>query len=262
MSLTLASIHVYPVKSLGGFAMLEARLTDRGLEHDRRWMLVDPEGHFLTQREHAAMACLHTSIHANGFRVTDRRNGAALDLPWTLDAGEERMCGIWSDRVRTVRGKEAWSAWFTERLGTPVDLVYMPDRTRRHTDGRYAKGITSLSDGFPYLVLSQASLDDLNTRLEIPVTMDRFRPNLVVSGGHAYQEDEWSAVHIGDLTFQLVKPCARCMIVTTDQQSGTRSKEPLRTMATYRSRGSKVMFGVNAMGPSFGTIRVGDPIRH
>lgn len=260
MSLTLASIHVYPVKSLGGFAVTEAVLTDRGLEHDRRWMLVDPEGRFLTQREHAAMACLHTSIHGNGFRVIDRRNGDTLDLPWKMDAGEERMCGIWSDRVRTVRGGADWSAWFTGRLGAPVELVYMPDRTRRHTDGRYAKGITSLSDGFPYLVLSQASLDELNTRLEQPVPMDRFRPNLVVSGGVPYQEDGWTEMHVGDVAFQLVKPCGRCLIVTTDQHTGTRSKEPLRTMATYRSRGAKVLFGMNAMGPSFGTIRVGDLI--
>jgi hypothetical protein len=137
----------------------------------------------------------------------------------------------------------------------------MPDRTRRHTDGRYAKGITSLSDGFPYLVLSQASLDELNTRLEQPVPMDRFRPNLVVSGGVPYQEDGWTEMHVGDVAFQLVKPCGRCLIVTTDQHTGTRSKEPLRTMASYRSQGAKVLFGMNAMGPSFGTIRVGDLIR-
>ena len=261
MSLTLASIHVYPVKSLGGFAVMEALVTDRGLEHDRRWMLVDPQGNFLTQREHAAMACLHTSVYGNGFRVTDRRDGGTLDLPWIMAAGEERMCGIWSDRVRTIRGEEPWSKWFSERLGASVELVYMPDRTKRHTDGRYAKGITSLSDGFPYLVLSQASLDDLNSRLDQPVPMDRFRPNLVVSGGVAYQEDGWTEMHVGELTFQLVKPCGRCLIVTTDQQSGERTKEPLRTMATYRSRGAKVLFGMNAMGPVHGTIRVGDHIQ-
>lgn len=260
MSLSLASIHVYPVKSLGGYSVQEAQLTDRGLEHDRRWMLVDADGTFQTQREHAAMACLHTRAHTGGFRVTDVRNGATLDLPWTLDGGEERMCGIWSDRVRTIRGGEPWSAWFSERLGAPVELVYMPDRTKRNTDGRYAKGITSLSDGFPYLVLSQASVDDLNSRLQQPVPLDRFRPNLVVSGGVPYQEDDWTDMQVGGVHFQLVKACGRCMIVTTDQRTGERSKEPLRTMATYRSAGARILFGMNAMGPAAGTVRVGDPI--
>lgn len=258
MKCSLASIHVYPVKSLGGYSVHEATLTDRGLAHDRRWMLVGPEGNFLTQREHAAMACLHTSSAEVGFRVTDTRDGAMLDLPWAVPSGEDRMCGIWSDRVRTVRGEPAWNAWFTERLGAPVELVYMPDGTKRRTDGRYAKGLTSLSDGFPYLIVSQASLDDLNERLEDPVPMDRFRPNLVVSGGSAYQEDEWTEIRVGDASFQLVKPCGRCIIVTTDQQSGGRTKEPLRTLATYRRRGSKVIFGMNAMGPMNGIVRVGD----
>jgi uncharacterized protein YcbX len=258
MAITLASIHVYPVKSLGGFAVEEAQLTDRGLEHDRRWMLVDEAGNFMTQREVGTMACLHTSAASEGFRVSDIRSGATLDLPWSLSAGTERMCSVWSDRVRTIVGEPAWSAWFSAQLGRSVQLVYMPDATKRRTDGRYAKGLTSLSDGFPFLIVSQASLDELNGRLPSPIGMERFRPNLIITGGTAFQEDTWTDIRIGDARFQLVKPCARCVVITTDQRTGERSKEPLRTLATYRSKGNKVMFGMNAVGDATGSIRVGD----
>lgn len=257
MNLSLASIHVYPIKSLGGFAVEKARLTDRGLEHDRRWMLVDVDGNFVTQRECAALACLHTSPNTGGFEVVDTRNGDVLNLPWHIDHTTERMCSVWSDRVRTVEGDPAWNNWFSDRLDRKVILVYMPDGTKRRTDGRYAKGLTSLSDGFPYLIISQASLYDLNTRLSEPVPMDRFRPNLVVAGGVAYQEDGWKEIRIGEALFTLVKPCARCTIVTTDQQTGMRSKEPLRTLAGYRSIGSKVLFCMNAMGPTTGELHIG-----
>ena len=258
--LTLASIHIHPVKSLGGFPVSEARLTDRGLEHDRRWMLVNAEGVFVTQRELPAMACLHTAPRADGFRVTDTRDGSTLDLPWTMAATGTRMASVWSDRVRTETLDPAWSAWFTERLGAPLALVHMPDSTKRRTDGRYAEGLTSLSDGFPYLIVSQASLDDLNTRLKEPVGMERFRPNLVIAGGEAFQEDGWRTVHIGAARFDLVKPCARCTIITTDQRTGARDKEPLRTLATFRSAGNKVLFGMNAVGDAHGQVRVGDSV--
>ena len=258
--LSLAEIRIHPVKSLGGFTVPEARLTERGLEHDRRWMLVDEQGAFVTQRELPALACLHTAAGAAGFRVTDRRDGAVLDLPWQQAQGAERMCSVWSDRVRTRVGDPSWGAWFSARLGRAVDLVYMPDATRRRTDGRYATGITSLSDGFPYLVVSQASLDELNGRLERPVPMDRFRPNLVIAGGTPFQEDQWTDLRIGAARFRLVKPCARCAIVTTDQQTGARGKEPLQTLSSYRRQGSKVLFGMNAMGDAAGVVRVGDPV--
>jgi len=268
MSLTLGAIHVHPIKSIGGFSVNEARLTDRGLEHDRRWMLVDEDGNFITQREVPAMACLRTTPHGDGFRVTDTRDGATLDLPWTFEGRETRMCSVWSDRVRTMITENAWSTWFSERMGRTAHLVHMPDATKRRTDGRYAKSLTSLSDGFPYLIVSQASLDDLNARgaahaheqkgTWTPMTMHRFRANLVINGGDPFQEDHWRDITIGAARFTVVKPCARCVIITTDQNSGVRGKEPLRTLATYRSKGHKVMFGMNAVGDDAGTVSVGD----
>jgi uncharacterized protein YcbX len=155
----------------------------------------------------------------------------------------------------------------------------MPEKAKRTVDPTYAQGITSLSDGFPYLIVSQASLDDLNARVEdemirrsddqkiemrpTPLLMDRLRPNLVIGGGTAYQEDGWTEITIGEARFTLVKPCSRCAITTTDQRTGERGKEPLRTLATYRRRVGdphKVDFGMNAMGVSGGLIRVGDAL--
>ena len=268
MKRSLASIHVYPIKSLGGFSVDEAELTDRGLKHDRRWMLVDPEGVFLTQREHAAMACLQITPGETGFRVTDNRSGATLDLPWAIGTGNERPCRVWGDHLHSVVGNDAWNAWFSRQLDAPVELVFMPNHSERPTDETYAKGLTSLSDGFPYSILSQATVDDLNARglslaqehagawVDIPT--DRFRPNLVIAGGNAFQEDEWKRISIGSVPFSLVKPSARCTIITTDQQSGARDREPLRTLATYRSSGNKVLFGMNAVGAPSGIVRVGD----
>lgn len=257
MSITLGSIHIYPIKSLGGIRLSEARLTDRGLEYDRRWMLVDRDGRFLTQRELPTMACLHCEINADGFDVLDTRTGERLSMPWTLEGGNRAVVEIWGDQVESETCPAEWSTWFANRLGHDVKLRYMPDRSHRPVDTRYAHGITALSDGFPYLIISQASLDDLNQKLETPVPMDRFRPNLVITGGHAYQEDDWTEIGLGSARFQLVKPCGRCAITTTDQRTGERSKEPLRTLSTYRARDGKVLFGMNAMGQG-GMVHVGD----
>jgi len=266
MALTLASIHCYPIKSLGGFSLPEARLTDRGLEHDRRWMLVDDNGVFITQREVAAMACLHIAPLAPGFRVTDIRTNEAIDLPWQLDNGQEIAVRVFDDALTALRADATISAWFTERLGRSMHLVFMPDSSHRLVNPTYAQGITSLSDGFPYLILSQASLDDLNARIrsfEDPAPdlgMERFRPNLVVAGGEAFQEDGWKEIMIGAARFALVKPCGRCVIPTTDQRTGERGKEPSRTLASYRKRGNGVYFGMNAMAMDGGTVRAGDPL--
>jgi uncharacterized protein YcbX len=275
MELSVASLHVYPIKSLGGFSVEAARLTDRGFAHDRRWMLVTGHEQFLTQRDVPAMACLHCSPLSNGFRVTDLRDGSCIDLPWEIATGEERRAHVWGDLVHVLPGAAQVSAWFAERLRVPCRLVYMPEASHRPVDMKYASGITSLSDGFPYLIISQASLDDLNARgttwahahmgTWAHVPMDRFRPNIVIAGGAAFQEDGWKEIVIGDTRFSLVKPCSRCVITTTDQFTGQRGKEPLRTLAEYRKRvtkdGSlKVDFGMNAMGLASGVTAIGDKI--
>ena len=262
MSLSVASLHLYPIKSMGGFAVSEALITDRGFEHDRRWMLVDDAGRFISQREVATLACLHCSPLNDGFRTTDVRDGGTIDLPWSI-TGEVQRATVWNDEVDVVHAPVAVSAWFSDKLAIACGLVHMPDASQRKVDAHYAQGITSLSDGFPYLIISQASLDDLNARLEIPLPMERFRPNIVINGGEPFQEDHWKEITVGTARFALVKPCGRCMITTTDQRTGERGKEPLRTLATYRRRKGvenevKVDFGMNAMALKEDVVRVGD----
>lgn len=289
MTIRLNSIHVHPIKSLGGFSVQQAKLTPRGVQHDRRWMLVDTNGRFISQREHAQLACLHCTEMGNGFRVTDIRNGDHIDLPWTLNSGMPVPVKIWDDLVDVLEASHVINAWFSSRSRPDARLVYMPDSSVRPTDVTYAKGETSLSDGFPFLIISEASLVELNGRMgqgpnrigagdsgskpgvttgtgvtaEPGITMERFRPNLVISGGEAFQEDAWKKIRIGASQFELVKPCARCVITTTDQRTGERGVEPLRTLATYRKRvtenGSvKLDFGMNAMCIAGNVIRVGD----
>ncbi|MDQ3101760.1 MAG: MOSC domain-containing protein [Bacteroidota bacterium] len=266
MKLSLASIHIHPIKSLGGFSIEEGRITDRGLEGDRRWIMVDETGVFLSQREAPEMACLHTSPSYGGFTVSDLRNGRSISIPWQIDQGEKVRVSVWSDKVNALHQGDL-DQWFSEALDRNVRLVFMPVQSKRRTDGRYAKSLNSFSDGFPYLIVSQASLDDLNEKLArsgssgaMQIPMDRFRPNFVIAGGEAFQEDQWRSISIGEIGFELVKPCARCVIVTTDQQTGKREKEPLRTLSTYRSKGNKVLFAMNAVAHGEGTIRRGDPI--
>jgi len=282
MALTVASLHIYPIKSLGGFSVAEARTTDRGFEHDRRWMLVDGNGRFITQREVPSMACLHCSMFADGFRVTDTRDGAMIDLPWEIRSGTRRQASVFSDTVEVLDAAAGLPGWFSEKLKLPCMPVFMPDDSKRPVDPTYAKGITSLSDGYPYLIISQASLDDLNARIHadqmIPgsddqmmgapvelLGMERFRPNIVIAGGTALQEDGWKEIAIGGHRFSLVKPCGRCVITTTDQWTGERGKEPLGTLASFRKRIAgdgtiKVDFGMNAMAQPGGLVRVGEVV--
>ena len=261
MPTTIASIHVYPVKSLGGFAVPQVLLTDRGLEHDRRWMLIDPDGRFVSQRECPAMACLHCTPFGNGFRVTDTRNGNTIDLPWSLREGEQVQAKVWNDGVELLLGQESMHQWFSAAMQRRVRLAFMPDSTRRTTDPVYADVPVALSDGYPSLFISQASLDELNARLETPLPMDRFRPNFVIAGGKPFQEDDWKTITVGESHFNFVKPCLRCVIITTGQRTGARAKEPLRTLATYRSVGNNVRFGINATFPEGGTVHVGDTVK-
>ncbi|MBS1546395.1 MAG: MOSC domain-containing protein [Bacteroidetes bacterium] len=261
MELQVASIHIYPVKSLGGFGVPQVRLTDRGLEHDRRWMLIDAEGQFQTQRTLPEMACLHTASNASGFTVTDVRNGTTLDMPWALVEGELVHARVWDDAVDLLLGQRTMHQWFSGALGRNVRIGYMPESTVRNTDPAYARSRLALNDAFPALVISQASLDDLNARLDVSVPMERFRPNVVLAGGEAYQEDKWTDFLIGDARFRNVKPCARCVIPNTDQQTAVRTMEPLRTLASYRSVGNKVMFGINAIFEGPGTLHAGDLVR-
>ncbi len=260
----IQDLYIHPIKSLGGIRVAEALVTDRGLQYDRRWMLVDENLRFLSQRECHRMALLQTAMDGTGIRVslkTDPQQSFLIPLaPVTQESLEVQ---IWDDHCKALTVSPEADRWFSRMLGIPCRLVYMPEDSRRHVDPAYAVNgeITSFSDGYPILAIFQESLDDLNARLAEKIPMDRFRPNLVLKGGNPYDEDRLGAFRIGNTMFRGAKPCARCVVTTIDQQQGTASSEPLKTLSTYRQMNHKVIFGQNILVNGTGQIRVGDGIQ-
>jgi uncharacterized protein YcbX len=262
--LFVQNLYLYPIKSLGGISVQEAQVEERGFKYDRRWMLVGQSGEFLTQRQHPQLALLQVTLGKSELTVffkVDPSREISFDLE--RNTGKEMQVSVWGDEVTALQVAPEVSAWFSDFLGMNVDLVWMPESSHRKMDPRYAvqEESVSFADGMPYVMIGQASLDELNGRLADPVGMDRFRPNLVFSGGEAYAEDQFKQLQIGEVEFQVVKPCARCVMITVDQEKGTKGKEPLATLATYRSQGSKVYFGQNAVALAQGIVRVGAPIQ-
>lgn len=262
--LTLSELWIYPIKSLAGISLSSAKAKPLGLEHDRRWMLVDAGGRFVSQRTFPRMATLAVALDETRLRVWHREQpDDALLIPYQTASSATIRVEIWDDTVEALLVSEAADRWFSEKLGTPLRLVFLPEAPRRAVDPRYALAHdhVSFADGYPYLIISQASLDDLNRRLPEPIGMQRFRPNLVVQGALPYAEDHWTDFRIGEVTFGGVKPCARCVLTTLDPVSLEKGPEPLKTLATYRKQDNKILFGMNTLlvGQE-GLLRVGDPI--
>lgn len=251
----LAELYVHPIKSCAGIALQAARVTARGLEHDRRWMVTDEAGLFVTQRTLPEMALVRLAIAAEGLVVT-RAGQPPLLLPFVHVDGARVEVEVWRDRVAAVR-HDGGSAWFSRTLGRALQLVCMPDDARRPVDAAYARAgdVVSFADGFPILVVNRASVDVLATDVR------RFRPNLVVDGAEPWAEDQWRALAVGALTLRTPKPCARCPIPGIDPDSAAITKEPLRTLARLRTRDHQAWFGINAIPDGEGLLRVGDPVR-
>ena len=262
--LSISRLYVYPIKSLGGIELSSAQLTDRGIEHDRRWMLVGDDNRFLTQREFPRMALLRTAIHANELIVSEKGNETErIHLNLYPTGSELVSVQIWDDVCEAIEMSKEINEWFSHKLNMHCKLVYMPDESKRRVDVGYVlnKEITGFSDAYPLLMIGQASLDELNSRLEIPVPMNRFRPNIVFTGGDPYEEDTMQHFQIKGIDMYAVKPCARCAITTTDQETAATSKEPLKTLASYRTGNNKVYFGQNILYKQQGTITVGDELK-
>ncbi|HUJ39157.1 MAG TPA: MOSC N-terminal beta barrel domain-containing protein [Candidatus Acidoferrales bacterium] len=258
----ISELYIYPLKSARGIPLREMPLADRGPAGDRRWMLIDERGVMLSQRDLPRMALIavkngagHLSCSAPGM--------SPLRVPIPAAASASRITArVWDDDVDVQLAADSAHSWFSQFLGASCRLVHQPDDAFRQANRIYAaKGVgVSLADGFPLLLINQASLDDLNRRLERPVEMRRFRPNLVVVGAEPFAEDTWRTIRAGDLDLHLVKPCARCSIPAVDPDTGEMGKEPTRTLATFRRRNSDVFFGSNVVAPSSGTLRIGDPV--
>lgn len=260
-NLVLSEIHIYPIKSIGGISLKEAKLEQRGLQYDRKWLIIDDEGNFITQRKHFSLAMLQVDITGDTltvFQKDKRENRISFMLSEFYP--ERITVTIWDDITFGCEVSSEVSNWFSTYLNISVRLVVMPDDAERLIDTRYAKKgeIVSFADAYPLLIIGQSSLDDLNQRLENPILMDRFRPNLVFTGGAPYIEDTFENFSIGTNIFSGVKLCARCVLTTIDQQTTIKGQEPLRTLAEYRTINKKVMFGQNLVHVGEGTLRVGD----
>jgi len=261
---SISRIFIYPVKSLSGFEVNEAMLTDRGLQYDRRWMLVNQNNYFLTQREYPQMSLLQTAIEQNELIIYHKHNPAdKIHIP-VNGANDKDIVPvhIWEDECMAVPVSKEADEWFTKQLSISCRLVYMPETTLRKVDPKYATptDVVAFSDAYPLMIIGEASLNDLNNRLHEPVSIERFRPNIFFAGGKPYSEDRMEHITINDINIYGVKLCARCTIPTVNPSTAEKGKEPLRTLATYRTKDNKIYFGQNVLHKQTGLIKKGDRI--
>ena len=285
MSILLSSLIYYPIKACRGFNVTESRVERMGLANDRRMMVVTPEGEFLTQREHAKLALITPTLR---LRSTEERDptpltssrcsfGSAKEIKYdsvTLSApnfdsiqfaiqktGIATHVNIWrSKNVNAIDQGDESAKWLSDWLGISVRLVHIADGFKRKLNPDFsvnADDHTGFADGYPILIISEASLHDLNSKLDSPLPMNRFRPNIVVQNCEPFAEDTWKRIKIGDVEMALVKPCARCEVTTIDKETLEQSKEPLKTLGAYRKQKGGAMFGMNAIPLNEGDVRVG-----
>jgi uncharacterized protein YcbX len=249
----ITGLNIYPIKSCRGIPLTQARLTDTGFEHDREWLVVTPEYRFLTQRERPLLAQIETALTGDRLVLRKPQSGdQGAELALLLDlTGPEVEATIWRDKAAAFDAGEQAAAWLTEHLGKPARLVRFDKRHKRASDSKWTGDVEALnqfSDGYPWLLTSQGSLDELNRRLDQPLPMNRFRPNIVVEGLPPFGEDSVDEFVAGDVRLKVVKPCDRCVVTTTDQLTGERTgDQPLKALREFRFdrnlRG--VLFGQN-----------------
>lgn len=257
----VTGLYVYPLKSARGVPLREAALDEFGIEGDRRWCLMGADGRVITQRDCPVLATLDVTPSGQGLELRAAGRPPVRVLPPEPDA-KMLPVDVWADRTEGLAAGARADAWLERFLGRPCRLLYMPARVRRQVSLSYGRpgDRVGFADGYPLLLTSEASLAELNRRLEAAVPMDRFRPNLVVDAGAPFAEDDWARIRIGDTEFRVVKSCARCVVTTTDQRTGDRGKEPLRTLATFRLVEGRVLFGQNLIHDGAGPVRVGDRV--
>jgi uncharacterized protein len=258
MTPTVSAIYLYPVKSCRGIAVTSAPLNQWGLQYDRNWLIVTAAGRFITQREQPRLALIHTTLTDQQLQLS-ASGMDNLALPLQAGTGEVMKVEIWRDHCLAVDQGATAADWLSQFLGLDVRLVRMGGQYDRPTNPNYAtEAQVSFADAYPLLAISEASLADLNQRLADPIPMNRFRPNLVIAGCEPYAEDQWKKIRVNGVVFDLVKPCDRCVVTTTDQETGSRTgMEPIKTLSTYRRVEKSVFFGQNLVHRGLGQIAVG-----
>lgn len=246
---------------MGGIALNQSKIEERGLQYDRRWVLCNEQNQFISQREINELALFYLQLSVNGFAV-QYKNELAFEIPFSIEGRTEKV-NIWDDECKAIEYKKA-SEWFSKMLNFTCKLFYMPNETKRNIDDRFSVNneITSFSDGFPVLIIGQESLNDLNNKLAEKIEINRFRPNIVFKGGNAFDEDNFLDFSINNMQFKGVKLCSRCIMITINQVTGISSAEPLKTLATYRTLNNNVMFGKNVIAlQTNGFVQVNDELK-
>ncbi len=257
--ITLSSLTYYPIKACRGFDVTESNVERMGLQNDRRMMVITSAGEFLTQREYPKLALINPLLEDGTLTLS----APAMDiLVHTIQTiGETKLVDIWKSKgVSAIDQGDLSAQWFSDWLGISVRLVHIAEGIQRTVNSDYAINIddhTGFADGYPILILSEESLQDLNSRLDSPLPMNRFRPNIVIKGCEPFAEDQWKRIKIGDVEMALVKPCPRCEVTTIDKETLAKNKEPLKTLGKYRKHELGAIFGMNTIPLNSGRLRLG-----
>lgn len=259
----VTALFIYPIKATTAISLQQAEVRPRGLAGDRRWVVVDDNGNFLQQRTHLKLAVVKTALQPDGGLIV---SATAMDpLHIAPPAGQDRSeVTVWSDTVNAADAGPEAADWFSRFLELPCRLMFMDQDSHRPIAPEYGRegDVVSFADALPLLLATDASLADLNQRLDKPLPMSRFRPNLVIDGDAPWAEDKWKRVRVGEIEFEITHPCVRCVVTTIDQETGQKSPggEPLKTLATFRRGEKGVLFGQNLVPRNGGIIRVGDNV--
>lgn len=259
----IKDLYVYPVKSLAGIPVKDAHAGERGLRQDRRFMLIDEKGVFISQREHAVMALLAVEQEQQQLKIFHKRSpDDFIFVKNEYPAEQATEVQIWDDHCKAILMPAFINEWFSDKLKMNCRMVYMPEDSSRFVDPDFVpeKRKVSFADAFPYLLATTASLQLVSEKASQTMDVSRFRPNLVVENITPFEEDSWRKISIGNCVFRIVKPCARCVVTTIDQQTAQKGKEPLQSMAKYRKKGNKILFGQNMIAENYGWISRNDKV--
>lgn len=255
----LSALIYYPIKACRGFDVQISNVERMGLEYDRRMMVSTPDGEFITQREYPKLALITPALK-NGSVTLSAPNFDSVQIQ-IQKTGAPTLVNIWkSKNVKAIDQGDEAAQWLSDWLGASVRLAHIADGFKRKLNKDYAINTddhTGFADGYPILLISEASLQDLNSRLDSPIPMNRFRPNIVIKGCEAFAEDTWKRIRFGGIEMALVKPCARCVVTTIDKETLEKNKEPLKMLSTYRKHKLGAIFGMNVIPLNSGRLEVG-----
>jgi uncharacterized protein YcbX len=253
-------LHIYPIKSLAGIRVESVNAEEMGFENDRRWMLIDDQNQFITQRKYPQLSQFYPEIVADKIIILHQDKKHDFFVNETLE--EPIFSKVWDDETKVFEVNKATSKWFSEALGFGCKLVKIANKgDRKHHSSKLDRTLNvSLSDGYPYLLIGSESLNFLNDKLEEKITMARFRPNIVIDSSIAHEEDSFGNFQIGTVKFKNAKPCGRCIMVNNNPMNGIVKKEPLKTLSTYRKVDNSILFGTNILCLNEGQISIGDAL--